>query len=339
MSLPGAAPPPPGRTLPRIAVIATGGTIAGVSAAEADTTGYQAGAVPIAQLLAGVPQLGTLADVVAEQPFSEDSKDLEPVHWLTLARLVQARLDEPAVDAVVITHGTDTLEETAFFLHLVLTSEKPVVMTAAMRPATALSADGPMNLYQALAVAGTPAACARGVLVVVADRIWSARDVAKRHTQAIDALGDTDSGPLGWAHPPRFSAGPDNRLSGCVPLATFDAESEAALPAVEILFIAAGSSPELMTSACAHGARGLVLALPGNGSVPRRLAPALEACRRQGVPVVRASRTGAGPVAPLSDALAGPLLCAGQLSPAKARIALMLALARHRLELFEEIAA
>jgi L-asparaginase len=326
-------------TLPRIAVIATGGTIAGVSAAESDTTGYQAGALPITQLLAGVPQLGALADVVAEQPFSEDSKDLTPEHWLILARRVQARLDEPAIDAVVITHGTDTLEETAFFLHLVLTSDKPVVMTAAMRPATALSADGPMNLYQALSVAATPAARGRGVLVVVADRIWSARDVAKRHTQAIDALGDTDSGPLGWAHPPRFSSGPDDRLAGRVPLATLPMDGGVSLPHVEILFIAAGSAPELIAAACAQGARGLVLALPGNGSVPQRLAPALEACRRQGVSVVRASRTGAGPVAPASDALAGPLLCAGQLSPAKARIALMLALARGRLELFEEIAA
>jgi L-asparaginase len=325
--------------LPRIAVIATGGTIAGVSTAESDTTGYQAGALPITQLLAGVPQLGTLADVVAEQPFSEDSKDLTPEHWLILARRVQARFDEPTIDAVVITHGTDTLEETAFFLHLVLTSDKPVVMTAAMRPATALSADGPMNLYQALLVAATPAARGRGVLVVVADRIWSARDVAKRHTQAMDALGDTDSGPLGWAHPPRFSSGPDSRLAGRVPLATLQMDGEASLPHVEILFIAAGSSPELVTAACALGASGLVLALPGNGSVPQRLAPALEACRRQGVTVVRASRTGAGAVAPLSDALAGPLLCAGQLSPAKARIALMLALARGRLELFEEIAA
>ena len=327
-----------GRTLPRIAVIATGGTIAGVSTTESDTASYQAGALPITQLLAGVPQLGTLADVVAEQPFSEDSKDLTPEHWLILARRVQARLNESTIDAVVITHGTDTLEETAFFLHLVLTSNKPVVMTAAMRPATALSADGPMNLYQALSVAASPAARGRGVLVVVADRIWSARDVAKRHTQAIDALGDTDSGPLGWAHPPRFSSGPDSRLAGRIPLATLQMDGKASLPNVEILFVAAGSSPDLITAACAF-ARGLVFALPGNGSVPQRLAPALEACRRQGVTVVRASRTGAGPVAPLSDALAGPLLCAGQLSPAKARIALMLALAQGRVELFEEIAA
>jgi L-asparaginase len=322
--------------LPRIAVIATGGTIAGVASAHSDTTGYVAGALPVAQLLAALPGLDVLAQVETAQPFSEDSKDLTPAHWLTLARVVQQRLDDPAVDGVVITHGTDTLEETAFLLHLVLVSRKPVVLTAAMRPATALSADGPMNLYQALSVAALPAARGRGVLVVAADRIWSARDIAKRHTQAIDALGDTDSGPLGWAHPPRFSAGPDDRLSGCVPLATLGA---AELPRVEILFFAAGSSPDLLEAACALGARGLVLALPGNGSVPVRLAPALQACRSLGVAVVRASRTGAGPVAPLDDALAGALLCAGQLSPVKARIALMLALARDRLELFSEIAA
>jgi L-asparaginase len=327
------------RTLPRIAVIATGGTIAGVSSAQSDTTDYRAGALPVTQLLTAIPHLGSFAEVVTEQPFSEDSKDLTPEHWLTLARRVQARLDEAALDAIVITHGTDTLEETAFFLHLVLASDKPVVMTAAMRPATALSADGPMNLYQALLVAATPAARGRGVLVVVADRIWSARDVAKRHTQAIDALGDTDSGPLGWAHPPRFSSTPDGRLSGRVPLATLQIDDGGSLPAVEILFVAAGSSPDLLTAACDLGASGLVLALPGNGSVPHRFARAIEDCRQRGVIVVRASRTGAGPVTPLSDALAGPLLCAGQLSPAKARIALMLALAQGRLELFEEIAA
>ena len=318
-------------------MIATGGTIAGVSTTESDTASYQAGALPITQLLAGVPQLGTLADVVAEQPFSEDSKDLTPEHWLILARRVQARLNESTIDAVVITHGTDTLEETAFFLHLVLTSNKPVVMTAAIRPATALSADGPMNLYQALSVAAAPAARDAAC--------WSWWPIASGVRAMLPSAIRRRS--MRWATPiPAHWAGRIRRAfigarqSARRPdtAATLQMDGKASLPDVEILFVAAGSSPDLITAACAF-ARGLVLALPGNGSVPQRLAPALEACRRQGVTVGRASRTGACPVAPLSDALAGPLLCAGQLSPAKARIALMLALAQGRLELFEEIAA
>jgi L-asparaginase len=183
---------------------------------------------------------------------------------LILARRVQARLDESAIDAVVITHGTDTLEETAFFLHLVLTSDKPVVMTAAMRPATALSADGPMNLYQALSVAATPAARGRGVLVVVADRIWSARDVAKRHTQAIDALGDTDSGPLGWAHPLRFSSGRGKPPAGY--LATLQMDGKASL--ASRFCSSRRAPPDLIAAACAFAAD--VIALPGSGGVPAR---------------------------------------------------------------------
>ncbi|VCQ13174.1 asparaginase family protein [Burkholderia pseudomallei] len=195
---------PAPRALPRIAVLATGGTIAGAAPDAAQTAGYQAGALGVDRLLAAVPALAQIATIEAEQVASIDSKDLSPALWTTLAERIDALAANDAIDGIVITHGTDTLEETAYLLHLTVKTAKPVVMTAAMRPATALSSDGPLNLLNAVAVAGSAAARGQGVLVAFNNRIHSARDVVKTSTYAVDAFHSPELGALGWVQDGRI---------------------------------------------------------------------------------------------------------------------------------------
>ncbi|MBT0963510.1 asparaginase [Denitromonas iodatirespirans] len=306
---------------PRLTLLSTGGTIAGRAASAADTTGYTAGALDPAALIAAVPGLDTLAMLSCEAVFAIDSKDMTPARWLTLLRTVRQHLARADCDGVVITHGTDTLEETAFFLHLCLPPGKPVVLTAAMRPATALSADGPMNLYQAVAVAADPAAHGKGVLVVMNDTIFAGATVVKRHTGALDAITAPDVGPLGHALPVRFVATPVDDTAGRVPADALAALDD--LPRVDILHVAAGSDPDLLAGAADRHCAGVVLALPGNGSLPAAWVDAARQAQAAGVRVLRASRTPAGAVSPAADADAA-LPGSGRLNPVKARIALML---------------
>ena len=306
-------------SLPRILLIATGGTIAGSASDATATTGYFAGSLSATALLEAVPELFTRAHFSLSQPFSLDSRDMGPGHWLQLAREVGLACANPAIDGVVITHGTDTLEETAFFLDRVLAPGKPVVMTCAMRPATAHSADGPLNLLQAVAVAGSAEAAGLGVLVVVNERIHAANGLAKRHTQAVEAF-DRSGAVLGWANPLRFDLWPRAITRRPEMLDTLGN-----LPRVDVLWVGAGSDPNLLAAAVAHGARALVLALPGNGSIPAAWLSGVGMALAKGIPVVRASRVGEGCVTP--DALDQPsLIPAGTLSPQQARVALMLAL-------------
>ena len=301
---------------PRIHLITTGGTIAGTSASATDTTDYRAGSLTAEQLLASVPALTDIAEIDVENLYSIDSKDMTPEHWLGLARATQTALERDDVDGVVITHGTDTLEESAFFLDLVLQSEKPVVFTCAMRPATALSPDGPMNLFGAVSVAAHPEAAGLGVLVVANDRIHAAREVTKAHTQAVDAFISADTGPIGWARPPAITRRPVCAADQAVGLDSFDV-----LARVDILTVAAGSSPDLLQACVDAGALGVVLALPGNASLPQAWRPHVETARAAGCIVRCVSRTGAGP---LSDSPTTPA------SAIKARVALIVELSRKR---------
>ena len=322
-------------TLPRLALLSTGGTIAGVAPRAIDTTGYRAGAIDAAGLLAAVPGAEALADIDVESVLAIDSKDMTPAHWLTVAQRLSERLARDDCDGVVVTHGTDTLAETAFFLHCVLPAGKPVVLTAAMRPATALSADGPMNLYEAIAVAASPAARDRGVLVVTNDCIFAARHVIKAHTRALQAIAAPERGPLGSAMPVRFVAPPSADNAGVVPLADLGA---AALPRVDIFYVAAGSPPDLLATAAERGVAGVVLALPGHGSLPDYWFDAVRAAQAAGVQVVRSSHVARGPV---SDAVIDGITLRGSstLGALKARIALMLALAVGKPDVFATLAA
>jgi L-asparaginase len=314
------------RTLPRIAVLATGGTIAGSAASVANTSGYQAGVVGVDRLLEAVPTLSTVAQIQPEQIASVDSKDMSLALWTLLGQRVNELMLSDAIDGVVITHGTDTLEETAYLLHLTVKGTKPVVLTAAMRPASALSADGPLNLLNAVTVAASAAAHGQGVLVAFNNRIHSARDVVKTSTYAVDAFQSPEIGALGWVQ--------DGRVEfqrKVVRVHTVDTEFVigASWPGVEIVTSYAGVSRGGVDALVAAGVRGIVVAGTGNGSIHVSLQQALADAVMQGVAVVRSSRVGSGHVmrngAAPDDVLG--FVTAGSLNPYKARVLLMLALA------------
>ncbi|MFT3760797.1 asparaginase [Thauera sp.] len=312
----------------RIALVATGGTIAGTAASATDTANYTAGQLGAAELLDAVPQLAALAELRAEQLFNIDSKDMGPAHWLPLLRRVQALADDDAIDGIVITHGTDTLEETAYFLHVALSTGKPVVMTAAMRPATALSADGPLNLYHAVQLACRPLAGRAGVLAVLGDRILPAALLTKRHPSAIDAFSSPAALTVD-ASDTQLQAFPSSRHHH------IDLPIEVqALPPVELLTVSAGSSPALAAAVVRALARanliagraGLVLALPGNASLPAAWETVLTEDLPPAVPVVLASRCGAGATPHRIDRPGNWLQCRS-LDPLKARVRLIAGLA------------
>lgn len=306
--------------LPTIALLATGGTIAGAATATTDTTGYVAAALGADALLAAVPAIATVAHIRARQVYSIDSKDIGGAHWLTLARAAQEALDDAAVAGVVITHGTDTLEETALFLDRTLDCRhKPVVLTGAMRPATALSADGPMNLYDAVCAAAHPDSAGRGVLVCFNRLLLRGATVQKQHTSSLDAFGGGEAGPAGHTGPVRYHAPPTQRPKPqALPV------DAASLPRVDILQVGAGMSADLLEYAAHNGARGVILALPGNGSLPEPWHAPVARAVAAGVRVVRASRCGHGNVSAHEIDQQCGCTAAGPLSPAAARIALML---------------
>ncbi len=314
--------------LPRVAVLATGGTIAG---AQGRGRGYRSGIFSIESLIAAAPGVESLARLDAVHVASIGSQDMGERVWRALAARTQAALDDPGVCGVVITHGTDTMEETAYFLNLVLRTSKPVVLVGAMRPATAMSADGPMNLYNAVATAAHPGAAGRGVLVVANDEIHFAREVAKTNTTQVGTFKSTHRGLAGLVSAARlhFYAGPvrRNTLSSALAL-----PARGKLPRVEVIYAYAGMGRGLVDDAVRAGARGLVMAGVGNGNLGAAAIRAAATAARAGVAVVRSSRTGGGIVErniEMDDDRLG-FIAADELNPQKARILLMLGLAHTR---------
>jgi len=311
----------------QIVILATGGTIAGAAPDPRQTSGYRAGALPIQALLAALPDLGGLATVAGEQLYAIDSKDIEDGHWLALGRRIAELAAAPDVDGIVVTHGTDTLEETAWFLNLVVHTDKPVVLVGAMRPATALSADGPMNLYAALRTAAADAARGLGVLVVLNDQISAARDVTKRHAANVATFDCGPFGFLGEIGPagPAFHRQPMRRHTRA---SAFDIADLDGLPPVEIVYGHAGMSTLFVDAAIAARVAGIVYAGTGEGTIHQAVLPRLIAARAEGIAVVRASRTGSGRVAAdgaVDDTALG-FVAADTLVPQKARILLRLGL-------------
>jgi L-asparaginase len=302
-----------------LVILGTGGTIAGTAGNAYDNVGYKAAQLGVAQLLAALPATAAL-DIEAEQVAQVDSKDMDHALWQHLAQRVAFHLARDAVAGIVITHGTDTLEETAYFLQRVLAPAKPVVLTAAMRPADALLSDGPQNLQDALVLAAMPGA--RGVLAVMANSVFEAVGLRKVHSYHIDALGAGDAGPLG-----RIEEG---RLRQFRPWPNANPLGLAALlrpvqlwPRVEIVFSHAAAGPLLVDALLAQTLHGLVVAGTGNGSVHAALEPALRRAMAAGVAVRRASRCSNGVVIGGDSA---DLPSAGELTPVQARIELMLEL-------------
>lgn len=307
----------------KIAVLATGGTIAGRAAMAHDNIGYTAAELGVQELLASVPGLDAWA-LVAEQVAQVDSKDMTLDIWRALALRCAHWLAHEDIAGVVVTHGTDTLEETAWFLQCVMAPAKPVVLTCAMRPATALQADGPQNLLDALAVAGAPDA--KGVVAVCAGTIHAAADVAKQHTYRLDAFTSGDAGPLGYVEEGRLRLlreWPRPDASAAQLLARLAARRS--WPRVEIVMNHAGATGTVVRALRAQGVDGLVVAGTGNGSVHRDLEEALRQAQAQGVKVLRSTRCAQGAVLAKPDDV---FPAAGTLSPVKARIALMLELTR-----------
>jgi len=309
----------------KIVVLGTGGTIAGTAGAGAGAGGldYRAAQWGIAQLLAAVPGVREAAGCAleAEQIAQLDSKDMDVDTWRRLALRCAELLADPLVRGVVITHGTDTIEETAWFLHQVLAAHKPVVLTCAMRPATAPFPDGPQNLLDAVAVARTPGA--QGVVVVAAGVIHAAQWVQKVHPYRLDAFSSADVGPLGWVEEGVV------RLAHNWPQTQVHQAQEAiekvvrggTWPRVELVFSHAGASGAIVEVLVQDGVHGLVVAATGNGTVHAALEAALLRAQAAGVRVLRATRCNEGQLLPRpSDALPA----ATGLSPVKARITLLL---------------
>jgi len=324
---------------PRVAIVATGGTIAGAAASASESLRYQSGALPVESLLSAVPSAHALADLEAEQLAAIDSKDADNAFWCALSSNVSRLLARDEVSGVVITHGTDTLEETAYWMHLTVRSEKPVVFTAAMRPATALSADGPANLYDAISLAASRSARGKGVLLAFCNRIHGARDVVKVSGHALDAFASPGFGPLGSVQDGRvtfqrqavgrYDDMPfDLPQSPAVDFARPEGWEPEQLARVGIVVSHAGVTGAVVRALRAEGVQGIVVAGTGNGSVHASLVSALREAIEDGVAVVRSSRTGDCRVYDDGDRRGegGGFVPAGTLNPYKARVLLMLAL-------------
>ncbi len=277
---------------PHVVVLATGGTIAGAGASAVNSATYTAAKVPVDKLLAGLPELSNIANVSGEQVFQIASESFTNKELLTLARRVNELAKQPGVDGIVVTHGTDTLEETGYFLNLVVPTDKPIVMVGSMRPGTAISADGALNLLGAVATAASKDSAGKGVLVSMNDNIDSARDVAKLTNIKTNAFA-SQWGPLGMVVEGKtywFRAPVKRHTKG----SEFNIEQITDLPAVDIVY-GYGNVPATAIDALGKaGVKAIVHAGTGNGSVADRIVPKLNELRQKGVIVVRSSRVPAG---------------------------------------------
>ncbi len=323
-----AARPAADPSLPRVVILATGGTIAGVQPKEGDP-GDKAGSLSIESLIQAAPGVEKLARLEGEQIASIGSQDMNDEVWFKLARRMNEVLAQPDVVGVVVTHGTDTLEETGFFLDLVTKSDKPIVLVGSMRPATSTSPDGPLNLYNSVGVAVDPAAKGRGVMSVVNDDIHSARAMQKTNTTDVQTFVSPERGLLGEAYygRNRFFNKPTHRHGAA---SEFTLDGVTSLPRVDILYAEEGVDGALVKAAVDAGARGIVLAGVGDGNATQAMIDALAAAAKSGVVVVRSTRVGTGFVRrniELNDDQLG-FVAAMDLNPQKARVLLRLALSK-----------
>jgi L-asparaginase len=316
--------------LPGIAVLATGGTIAGAAASDVQA-GYTSGQLGVDQLINAVPQAKKLATLKGEQISNIGSQDMNDEVWLKLANRVNELAEMPSVNGIVITHGTDTIEETAYFLNLVAKTTKPIVLTGSMRPATALSADGPLNFFNAVAVAANRDAAGRGVLVVLNDWIHGAASLTKTSTTAVQTFMSPLNGLIGTVAygTIEFNRGPIGRNTS---KSEFSLKGVTALPRVDIIMAHENMDGALIDAAVAGGAKGLVIAGVGNGNMTKSALTALAAQAKKGIICVRASRVATGRVernVEVEDDKLG-FVASGDNNPQKARVLLRLALLQSR---------
>ncbi|GGJ16246.1 L-asparaginase 2 [Paenibacillus hunanensis] len=316
---------PVNQDLPNIKILATGGTIAGSSTSNTDVTGYTAGALGIDTLINAVPEMKEVANVSGEQIANVGSPDVDNAVLLKLGKRINELLASDDVDGVVVTHGTDTLEETAYFLDLVVKSNKPVVVVGAMRPATAISADGSFNLYNAVKIASTPEATGKGVMIELNDRIGAARYITKTNTTGTDTFKSTEQGYLGVVSGGKvyFYNEPTRKHTAD---SVFNITDLTELPQVDILYEYQNNGSYLYDAAVAAGAKGIVVAGSGNGSLSKLSKAGAIKAVKAGVAVVRSTRTGSGVVTHSDEDDQNGMISSDSLNPQKARILLMLAL-------------
>lgn len=309
--------------LRHVYIIACGGTIAGKGGSAADLTGYTAGELSLNDLIDAVPQLRDCAEISGEQFCNIDSSNMSEALWLKLAKRVNELGNDPGVDGIVITHGTDSLEETAYFLQLTAHTAKPVVLVGSMRPATALSADGPLNLLEAVQLAADANTGTYGVVVAMNGTICSARFVEKTDTTHVDTFKSRQQGMLGiiqdgkalWYQRPVRRYTTQSALS---------CDGMTVLPRVEIVYAYVGMTADQIYSAASRGVKAIVLAGFGHGQMPDDIAEALHQAAESGIIVVRASRTLGGAVTTVAKY--ADFISSDNLTPQKAKILVQLAL-------------
>jgi len=314
----------------RVVVLATGGTIAG-AAESATRADYASGRVTVDAMIAAVPQIQEITRVRGEQLANVGSQDITFAIMMALARRINDLLAAGEVHGVVVTHGTDTMEETAHFLNLTVNSQKPVVMTGAMRPATAISADGPLNLYNAVAVAADPKAVGCGVLVVMNDRIHGAHSLTKSNTTSVETFISPINGLVGTVNYGRteYFRQPFRKHTH---ESEFRLDGVSVLPRVDIVYACADMPPDLIDASVDRGAKGIVIAGDGNGNMNADTIQRAARAAAEGVRIVRSSRVPTGKVGrnvEIDDDRLG-FIASDELNPAKARILLMLALMKTR---------
>lgn len=310
---------------PKVAILATGGTIAGSIDSAVATTGYTAGVVGVDVLIKAVPEIQNLAKIEGQQIANIDSSNMRDEIWLKLAQEIN-KLFASGVDGVVITHGTDTMEETAYFLNLTIKSDKPVVLVGAMRPSTAISADGPKNLYNAVALAADKNA--KGVMVAMNDKIQSARGVVKTHTLNVDAFSSPDFGDMGYIVDGKVYFY-NNVAKAHTKKTPFDVKNLKELPKVDILYSYSNDGSGVAAKALfENGTKGIVVAGSGAGSIHEAQKEVLKELLTKGLKVAVSSRVVAGRVAVSEADKKLGFISAEDLNPQKARILLMLALTK-----------
>jgi len=312
--------------LPRVMILATGGTIAGAGQ-SAERAGYKAGALPIDELLNAVPQIHKIANVTGEQIASVGSQDMTIEIWKKLATRINDIFAKDSADAIVITHGTDTQEETAYFLDLTVHYKNAVVITGSMRPATGISADGPKNLYDAVTVAANPDSKGKGVLVCFNEGIFDSRDVVKVSTTKLNAFASPNTGPIGQVYDGKVEYYTANLREVNVET-PFKVTADTKFPRVDIIYMYADASSSLIDDAVKDGAKGIVIAGVGNGNFNKAYTDAIAAAVKKGVIVCRSTRCVSGRVVledEVNDKELGTIV-SDDLNPQKARVLLMLGL-------------
>lgn len=326
------AQPAGSQALPVVYVLSTGGTIAGQGSSSTDLSNYKPGTILGEQLVTAVPQIAQIATVKVEQIANVNSSDITIEHWLTLAKRTQKILaDDPNVAGFVITHGTNTLEETAYFLNLTVRSDKPVVLVGSMRPATAMSADGPLNLLNAVRTAISPDARGKGTLIVLNDEINAARDTTKTNTLRVETFRSPELGLLGYIDEDKVSFYRSTTKRHTLN-SEFDVTSVTSLPKVAILYSYVEPDTSVIRAVVSSGARGIVFAGTGNGTLATPEKASLKEITKMPAAtrpaLVRSSRVGNGRVIATAEYDAMGVIPADTLNPQKARILLMLALTK-----------